>query len=125
MKKGDFLFVYGTLRPGESASLMGRAGVDYLGKDMICGSIFDLGWYPGVKLDGGGMVTGDVFVITDDAIVSELDSYEGYPSLYGRSQVPTMSGSGVVWIYTYNHTVKSDQRIESGDWQARETRKVA
>lgn len=123
MKKGDRLFVYGTLRPSGSNSraLEGRA--QHLGTTRIAGRLYGLGWFPGIKLVGSGdpaptdMVEGDLFEITDDGLPSSLDSYEGYPSLYDRQVVPTEDGRDA-WVYTYNGDVSEDRRIESGVWQS-------
>lgn len=127
MKAGDLLFVYGTLRRGESADLSNKTAVEFVGEDRINGDLYNLGWFPGVKnvntdemesyfYPSLSMVHGDVFRILDASITSMLDAYEGYPSLYGRSVV--LSGEGrLVWVYTYNGVPQESQRISSGDWK--------
>lgn len=121
MKKGDLLFVYGTLRRGERADLnrsQHEFGVAYIGEDDIVGDIYDTGCgYPGLKIEDGtaGKVHGDVFRVRDESIGPFLDAYEGYPSLYGRRQVETDRGR-TVWVYTFNPSVKSERLIECGDW---------
>lgn len=131
MKKGEFLFVYGTLRKGERADLSKQSrdfGVSFVCEDVINGDLYHLGGFPGLKIKGDDfssslpIVHGETFLINDVSIVSILDAYEGYDyehptqGLYNRSQVK--SGEGLlVWVYTYNHPVTSDQRIESGDWK--------
>jgi gamma-glutamylcyclotransferase (GGCT)/AIG2-like uncharacterized protein YtfP len=62
------------------------------------------------------MVEVDVFEITDEALPGRLDNYEGYPSLYNRERVPTEDGQEV-WVYTYNHPVSEESRIETGRWE--------
>lgn len=125
MEKGDLIFVYGTLRKGERADLSRNGpafGVSYMGEDYISGSLYHLGAYPGVKLDGDTFkegypdVTGEVFRIMDASIKTILDAYEGYPNLYNRSQVTTARGRRV-WVYTYNHPVRDEQLIVGGDWK--------
>jgi gamma-glutamylcyclotransferase (GGCT)/AIG2-like uncharacterized protein YtfP len=128
MKKGDLLFVYGTLRRGESADLsVGQRGhkVLFVGKDAINGLLYNLGYYPGIKEVTDApfspdlpVVVGDVFTIGDESITEVLDAYEGYPSLYGREVVQSQKGRSV-WVYTYNHEVADSQRILNGDWQSR------
>lgn len=128
VKKGDSLFVYGTLRRGESADLsLGKKGhsVMFVGKDAINGQLYNLGAYPGIKevSDSGfnpdkDTVVGDVFVLGDESITELLDAYEGYPSLYGRQQVTSKAGR-TVWVYTYNHQVAARQRLHHGDWANR------
>jgi gamma-glutamylcyclotransferase (GGCT)/AIG2-like uncharacterized protein YtfP len=133
MKKGDLLFVYGTLRQGESADLSLKSGAKLIGADTINGLIYNIGWFPGVHLpkntDNGfdprlPEVHGEVFEITDDAMVRQLDNYEGYPNLYDRSQVET-SRSRFVWVYTYNGSPGDNQRIVSGDWLNPEATAIA
>jgi gamma-glutamylcyclotransferase (GGCT)/AIG2-like uncharacterized protein YtfP len=119
MKKGDLLFVYGTLRPGERADLnrsRHEFGVAYIGEDDIVGNIYDTGCgYPGLKLEGDNKVHGDVFRVRDESVGPFLDAYEGYPSLYGRTQVETSNGR-TVWVYTFNPPVKAERLIVGGDW---------
>jgi gamma-glutamylcyclotransferase (GGCT)/AIG2-like uncharacterized protein YtfP len=128
MKKGDLLFVYGTLRQGEANDLSIKSGAELVGDDSINGRLYDLGWYPGVKLlKNNGFdhrlpsVTGTVFLLTDDNIVRHLDSYEGYPNLYDRSVVKTAEGREA-WVYTYNDEVGDNQCIRTGDWTRQATR---
>jgi gamma-glutamylcyclotransferase (GGCT)/AIG2-like uncharacterized protein YtfP len=131
MKKGDFIFVYGTLRRGERADLTKQFyayGVDFVTKDKINGRLYHLGSFPGLKVDKSvefqankPIVFGEVFRIRDLSICAILDAYEGYQpdsptmGLYNRSKVETEEGR-TVWAYTYNHPVIEDQRIEGGDW---------
>ncbi len=125
MKKGDRLFVYGTLRRGERANAYLKPDqVRYVGDDEITGIIYDLGSFPGVKAEPGTFdigaphVKGDVYVITDPSIIPILDYYEGYPSLYDRIETGLASGD-TAWVYTYNYAVDHHQIIPSGDWKRR------
>jgi gamma-glutamylcyclotransferase (GGCT)/AIG2-like uncharacterized protein YtfP len=119
MKKGDLLFVYGTLRRGASADLGNKMGASFVSHDRINGRLYSVGsgWFPGVKTGGpefhpdDSSVVGDVFLLNDDKIVNQLDAYEGYPSLYDRSVVRTEEGRDV-WVYTYNPSVHSDSEIK-------------
>lgn len=133
MKKGDCIFVYGTLRRGERADLSKQFynyGVDFLSGDKINALLYHLGSFPGVKLypldeveftDEQPTVTGEVYRIRDASITAILDAYESYRpdtpelGLYNRCKVPSERGR-TVWVYTYNHPVIEEQRIESGDW---------
>lgn len=124
MKKGDHLFVYGTLRLGQPADLSRSGRVLFVRPDRISGTIYDLGWYPGVKLPenhsmfspSSPSVSGDVFLIEDESEIARLDNYEGYPSLYNRMVVQTESGLPV-WVYTYNYETLPQQIISSGVWE--------
>lgn len=101
------LYVYGTLRTGKGPTVR------------IPGVMYDLGWFPGVKLDRSTNV-GPTFVaerieVSDDRL-KRFDKYEGYRpddpegSLYVR--VPVLDG----WIYEYNRPVAGNLVIEDGDW---------
>lgn len=121
MKPSDLLFVYGSLRHGEASDLSLKPGCSFVGEDSIFGELYSVGWYPGVKLVDdieGSLVHGDVFRLDDEALISWLDSYEGYPDLFSRQKVLTVSGD-VAWIYTYQHGVDSNKRVISGDWSQR------
>lgn len=132
MKKDDLIFVYGTLRQGECADLSeksfgnGKKHATFVKEDRINGNIYDLGWFPGfLRLTDDKdvpfetelpFVVGDVFRLDSDDIASQLDGYEGFPNLYGRSQAQTEGGL-TVWVYTYNGNPHPDRRITSGDWK--------
>lgn len=132
MKKGDLLFVYGTLRRGERADINKNAlvhSVSFIKNDSINGLMYHIGAFPGVKLLSApeaeydpklGAVIGEVYYIGDHSVSSILDHYEGYhedgTGLYNRFQVWT-AGGRLVWVYTYNPDVISDQLIETGDWK--------
>lgn len=127
--KGDYLFVYGTLRRGERADLSrNKEKVDFcLGEDRINGRMYSVGWYPGVKAmpsrkfdTQSPTVIGDVFRIRDVSIMPLLDAYEGYPTLFTRIQTKTETGRKV-WLYVYNHQVREDQEVGDGDWRKRVT----
>lgn len=133
MQKGDFIFVYGTLRRGQHADLTRSAhnfGASFRGEDDINGLMYHLHAYPGVQLlkdvgpafDGDKpTIHGEVFLIREQALVSLLDCYEGYDAdnptqgLYNRCEVETKRGRKV-WVYIYNGRVTKDQLIDGGDW---------
>jgi gamma-glutamylcyclotransferase (GGCT)/AIG2-like uncharacterized protein YtfP len=131
VRKGSLLFVYGTLRRGASSDLSREPLVEFVSGDSVNGKLYNLGWFPGVKEvacsgadakpqnfdPGEASITGDVFRILDDRVVSHLDAYEGYPNLYNRVETETADGKHV-WVYTYNHNVEDRQLIPSGDWIA-------
>lgn len=101
----NVLYVYGTLRPGNTEP------VD------IPGVMCDLGWYPGVALHDDVTQTfkAERIVVTDEEL-RKLDQYEGYrpddpeSSLYLR--VPYQDGE----IYVYNSSLTDRKIVESGDW---------
>jgi gamma-glutamylcyclotransferase (GGCT)/AIG2-like uncharacterized protein YtfP len=95
------LYVYGTLRPGNSQPIK------------VPGSMYDLGWFPGVKLGGTTEFLAEKIEVED---ISAVDGYEGYNpdepemSLYIRR--PFLDG----FIYEFNREVSEDKRVVSGDW---------
>jgi gamma-glutamylcyclotransferase (GGCT)/AIG2-like uncharacterized protein YtfP len=130
MKKGDLVFVYGTLRRGERASLTKefyQYGVTFVGEDIINGKMYHLGGFPGIKVtniqfnDSDPRIHGEVFLIRDQSIIAVLDAYENYDEesplngMYDRVEVETFKGRPV-WVYVYNGPVLEAQRIQSGDW---------
>lgn len=97
----DILYVYGTLRPG--------------GQDTVTieGQMFDLGWFPGVRLDLPGEVVCEKILIED---WRRTDAYEGYNEKYPEDSLyvrkPFLDG----WIYEYNQEFNPVKRVLSGDW---------
>lgn len=103
------LYTYGTLRPGDTEPIH------------VAGRLYDLGWFPGIKLGG------DSFVVCEKVIIDDLsltDQYEGYnpqypdESLYIRK--PFLDG----FIYEFNSEPNPVKQIFCGDWleYTRETR---
>lgn len=125
MKKGDHIFVYGTLRIGQRADLSRKSGVVPVGPDRINGSLYALGWFPGVKLSGEDFndaspaVVGDVFVIEDESITHVIDLYEGHPGFFMRKPHKTEQGR-TAWVYEYQGDIAyAATEIPSGDWLER------
>lgn len=119
--------VYGTLRPGQHAY---RAfGLDHKATHLdtvrIEGTMYHLGGYPGIKLDGNpeGFVA-DLFETEDMELMQRLDGYESYDpaneanSLYLRKEIE-IADVGAAFIYEYNRGVAKAPRLESGDWTSR------
>jgi gamma-glutamylcyclotransferase (GGCT)/AIG2-like uncharacterized protein YtfP len=122
MEIDDLVFVYGSLRRGETADLSMRSGSEFIGEDTINGKLYGVSWFPGVKdVNTTGfdpscpVVHGEVYRLKDKGLIRHLDAYEGYPDLYDRVQVET-GNSRFVWVYTYNYSVADNQRVMSGDW---------
>lgn len=99
------VYVYGTLRPNNSETVQ------------IPGKLYDLGWFPGGRVDESSESSFTCEVIElDDEALKRTDRYEGFyehspeDSLFVRK--PILDG----WIYEYNHEVSEDRRVKSGDW---------
>ena len=120
----DYLFVYGTLKreaaPLEVAGVMRELRL--IANGTIRGFLYDLGEYPGLRLDANGSeIKGEIFEFDDPAILKPLDAYEGYdPEATGKSlfvrrrcHVQLKEGNLFSWVYEYNRQPPSSQRIDS------------
>jgi gamma-glutamylcyclotransferase (GGCT)/AIG2-like uncharacterized protein YtfP len=118
------VFVYGTLMSGFGANMMLKS-TKPLGIDTINGTMHDVnrGGFPGVILDTGNTVQGEVYEVEDEGVLENLDRYEGFnsdnlpASLYTRHTVQTEGGHEVL-IYQYNQGVSEDTIVPNGDWRA-------
>lgn len=97
----NIVYTYGTLRPGEAGTVQ------------IPGTLYDLGWFPGIILGGESFVTCEPIEVDD---IEAVDAYEGYnprfttESLYIRR--PILDG----WIYEYNQEFNHKRLVACGDW---------
>jgi gamma-glutamylcyclotransferase (GGCT)/AIG2-like uncharacterized protein YtfP len=124
----DLVFFYGTLMAGFDRRR--RAGIDdklrYSGRGAIQGSMFDLGLYPAAIPSPDGHVWGEVYEMTDPALVlAALDGIEGYShdnpdrSLYIRKKADVLLPDNTIaeaWVYFYNAPLGRAPRIPSGDY---------
>jgi gamma-glutamylcyclotransferase (GGCT)/AIG2-like uncharacterized protein YtfP len=122
------VFFYGTLMAGFDRRR--RAGIDskltYVGRGAIRAALFDLGLYPAAIPAPDGHVWGEVYEMTDPALVlSALDEIEGYSpedsdrSLYLRQQTEVVMPDGALapaFVYFYNAPLGKAPRIRSGDY---------
>lgn len=128
----EYLFVYGTLRPGMAPRKFARLveGMGYLGKASTPGRLYDLDAYPGAIIDPDcdTQIRGEVFQLPDDdgGALAALDAYEGFDARYPESSLfvrrrckVTLKEDGsrlACWIYVYNWQVSPDALIRSGDY---------
>ncbi len=124
----DLVFFYGTLMAGFDRRR--RAGIDakltYIGRGSIHAALFDVGLYPAAVPATDGLVWGEVYEMSDAAIVlAALDEIEGYRAedpdrrLYTRAQTPVTLPDGrdtAAWVYFYNAPLGRATRIPSGDY---------
>lgn len=124
------VFVYGTLKEGRPldrrAFAERRTSVE---EATIVGSIFNLGHFPTIKLDGRGVVHGEVHTFKSDdfpMVLRSMDAIEGYNAqkpeagLYTRHLLDVTTESGEVvkaWAYEYNGSVGDERRLEDGVWE--------
>ncbi|HEV7558688.1 MAG TPA: gamma-glutamylcyclotransferase family protein [Kofleriaceae bacterium] len=116
----DRLFVYGTMRQGQTArSLIANQIARCVGARAV-GSIygFPMG-YPGF-VEGEGETIGEVIWLTElPATFALLDAYEGADFARVILQVTLDTGEAIwAWIYALADpkTVRLGTRIEHGDW---------
>lgn len=118
----DRLFVYGTMRQGQTARSLIANQITHCVPAHTSGSIyaFPMG-YPGYsESDGTGKVTGEVLWLTDlAATFGLLDAYEGSDFARVIKQVTLATGEEVwTWIYTLADpgAVKYGTLIPDGNW---------
>jgi gamma-glutamylcyclotransferase (GGCT)/AIG2-like uncharacterized protein YtfP len=121
------VFVYGTLKKGNSQrglDLWGD-GVEFVGNALTAKpvySLYDLGAFPAVSINGKSHILGEVWAI-DTRIMNDLDNIEGYPAFYKRTQINTTLGSA--WIYhvpdieSYNATYVEPSTNRIASWSNR------
>ena len=116
MKQTELVFVYGTLRAGESNHGLLESS-EYLGSCQTASqfALFDLGPYPAV-IRGTKAIVGEVYCV-DIPTMKNLDRLEEYPKLYDRIKTQTPFGSA--WIYLYQGSTELHSVIESNDWKNR------
>jgi gamma-glutamylcyclotransferase (GGCT)/AIG2-like uncharacterized protein YtfP len=125
---GDYLFTYGTLRPGhapgEIASVVEK--LRPVGAGFVHGTLYDLGEYTGAVLDSNSArrIPGLISQLPEDArVLQQLDEYEGFDprapdkSLFIRtlqSVVVAPDRTLQCWIYVYNPEL-DPTRVLPGD----------
>ncbi len=115
-------FFYGTLTSRERLRLVmdGHRFQD-VGEGTVRGTLYDLGAYPGLVLDGDSTIPG-IVVDTDDGASAQLDEYEAVTDgLYERRRVAverSTGGSLVAWTYVYLGPVDDLRAITA--WQKRD-----
>jgi len=121
------VFVYGTLRSGEAGFAELGLGelVETLGPATVAGTLYDLGEYPGALLGSGAIISGELLLPRDEAVLALLDAYELFDpadpagSEYRRVQTATKDGGIKIWIYVYNFPLENARLIPGGDWLQR------
>ena len=125
----DYLFAYGTLIPGCEPSHMSPicSQMQVVCEATVRGTLYDLGAFPGVIIEGDGVVCGVVLRIPSDAWTA-MDAYEGCPipggdeGLFRRIQTrATLDSGGAIdcWLYVYARDVSRARIVPSGDWRRR------
>lgn len=125
----QYLFTYGTLRAkrddGIAKYLADNSTLVDLGK-LVGAQLYNIDWYPALikTNDKSHVVYGDIFMIQDEKVFTQLDEYEGIgtgnqPYEYKRELVEIISTKQNVkcWVYFYNWELpKAATLITSGDF---------
>lgn len=112
----SFLFVYGTLMQHERNEFTEaiKKSTRYIGKGFVYAKKYDLGDFPGIKIDLSKKhkTQGELYEIikNKNELFSILDDYEGYNknnienSLFIRKEIEiiTKHKTFVAWVYEYN-----------------------
>jgi gamma-glutamylcyclotransferase (GGCT)/AIG2-like uncharacterized protein YtfP len=114
--------VYGTLKRG-LRNHHWLEGADFVGSDRLHRvTLFDLGPFPGAKLEPSRGVEVEVFEV-NARLLAGLDRLEDYRprqphlGLYDRALHPTTFG--LAWLYLYNPDVAGCDAIRQGGWWPR------
>lgn len=117
----DRLFVYGTMRQGQTARSIVANSITRVAEAWTTGEIyaFPMG-YPGfTEGDGKSRVVGELLWLTDlAATFGLLDAYEGQDFVRVIKRVTTSEGETWAWVYTLADpgAVTVGERIADGDW---------
>ena len=121
-----YVFVYGTLRRGEANDINTLLPTpEFIGESSVGGTLYPLGWYPGLVLDDRSRVVGEVYAVSP-GLETKLDEIEGLlpePSgEYLKRDVTVLVGERTVTCFVYEiapalvaHLVP----MAEGDWLRR------
>lgn len=119
------VFVYGTLLRGNSNHAYFLADAPYLSEARLTGyGLYDLGSYPGIVPEPGGMVLGELYEV-DAPTLSRLNRLEGEGHLYALQTAAVELPDGTradAGIYVYLHPVDACCRVDIADQPWRQTR---
>ena len=124
------VFVYGTLRRhGRNDIARFRPAPVFVGEASIAGTLYDLGTYPGIVLDGAGRVRGEVYRI-EPVVEAALDLLEEVAEddsgEYIKREVRVAVGAQRLDCLVYEihpSRMKGHPGIGGGDWIAHAAQK--
>jgi gamma-glutamylcyclotransferase (GGCT)/AIG2-like uncharacterized protein YtfP len=115
----DLLFVYGTLMRGFTLHRLLEERAEYLGAGTVKAGLLDLGSYPGAVRDADGVVTGEVYRVSEPPLWTVLDSAEGPQYHRGEAAARMADGREVLaFIYWYVGPLDRGVPIPDGDYRA-------
>lgn len=104
------LLVYGTLKKGMRAHHL-MDGAKFIREHSMGGSLYN-GGFPCLKLEGGNVVHGEVYEVTQE-IMNRCDTYEGHPDLFKR----TFMDHANFYVYVYQGSVDGRPLVPGGKWE--------
>lgn len=108
------VFVYGTLRRGESNHRYVAEARRLGGHVTAPGyTLYDTGPFPAAMAGGSTAIVGEVYAV-DRRGFRLLDRLEGYPREYTRRRIATPYGAA--WMYLWIRRVDPRWRRLAGDW---------
>lgn len=128
---GSVLYaVYGTLRQGWGNNrLLQNKGAEYLGtmKTPASYRMYSLGGFPGVAENGDTAITVEIYRVTDDQVIRNVNSLEGYSgergargNWYDTCDVETEWGAANMFTMNELNTgARAANVISTGDWANR------
>lgn len=122
--ENQYIAFYGSLMRGFDAQQLLKVDsmLEYEEEGYITGTLYDLGNYPGLKLEGNHSVRCELYKVLDVEVIRTLDYYEHFlpsnftASLYVRKLIDWQGWKNKIWIYEYNRPIQSEQIVEGGDW---------
>ncbi len=126
MSKELKVFVYGTLKVGGRFSTRFDASRITSRVGRIRGELYDLGSFPGVKLQGDSEVIGEVHTYKNaEEVEKSFDRIEGFSgagkphNLYEKRVVTAFTDDGEesCIMYEFARPIEADRKIKEGVWQ--------
>jgi len=119
-------FVYGTLKEGGHYSHHLKKFRRKVMKATVTGTLYDLGYFPGMRLEGGNIVHGEVHEYKEARHVTEkMDEIEGYvgpgmDNFYERVKTNALiegkSKPIEVETYIFSRPIDKSKMIPDGNW---------
>ena len=121
-----YVFVYGTLRRGEQRDINRlHPAPAFIGNAEVEGTLYSLGSYPGLRLQGGQRVQGEVYQISFE-LEPVLDEIEGICPVpngeYVKRDISLLCNGLQLTCLIYEVSAERSHAcsvIESGDWLLR------
>ena len=115
----DLVFVYGTLMRGFALHRLFEGRAAYVGAGTVKARLLDLGSYPAAVRDPHGIVTGEVYRVSEPGLWRVLDSAEGPQYHREEATVRTADAREVTaFIYWYAGRLDRGVPIPGGDYRA-------